>query len=99
MYAHALWDLAEDGGCPFDGDNMFEEGSGPDQDFHIMVLILVRKKKVTVSACGWGLGVKQQMPLTWRRPASTPEKARECSVPGGSQPSGEMDAGNAIWNV
>lgn len=27
---------------------MLEEQSGSDQDFHIMVLILVRKKKVSV---------------------------------------------------
>lgn len=37
---------------------MLEEGSGPDQDFHIMVLVLVRKKKVNVGAAGKGLGMK-----------------------------------------
>lgn len=33
---------------PLMGDKMLEEQSGSDQDFHIMVLILVRKKKVSV---------------------------------------------------
>lgn len=37
----------------FNGDNKLEARSGPDQDFHIMVLVLVRKKTVDV---GEGLG-------------------------------------------
>lgn len=89
----------EDGDCPFNGDNMFEEGSGPDQDFHIMVFILVRKKKVTV--CVYIRGVRSETADAFdlEETCQYLQKRLECSVPDRSQPSGDVNVGNAIWNT
>lgn len=99
-YARALWDLAEDGDCPFDGDNTFEEGSGPDQDFHIMVFILVRKKKKLMCVCIYrGVWSETADAFDLEETCQHPQKRLECSVPDRSQPSGDMNVGNTICNT
>lgn len=82
------------------GDKMLEEQSGSDQDFHIMVLILVRKKKVSVGGGAWSetaeaidLGERgQYQKRQWHSGTYWASiQAVERSVPGRTQSSGEMN--------
>lgn len=64
-----------------------------------MVFILVRKKKVTVCVYIWGARRETADAFDLEETCQHPQKRLECSVPDRSQPSGDMNVGNAIWNT
>lgn len=64
-----------------------------------MVFILVRKKKVTVYVYIRGVRSETADAFDLEETCQHPQKRLECSVPDRSQPSGDVNVGNTIWNT